>query len=243
MDWYYAENSERKGPVSDEALAQLAGSGVVSDTTLVWRAGLAGWQPYASVREAAPTAGAQALVFCSECGRQYTPAELVAIGSRQVCAGCKAMVLQRIREGSGSVSARPYAGFWIRFGAHMIDSVMLGIVNTIISLILIGSALAAEEPAIAVGAILGSYAIGIAIGMSYEGWFLVNKGATVGKMALGLKVIRASGAQITWGLAIGRYFSKLVSGMMLSIGFLMAAWDEERRTLHDRICDTRVVKG
>jgi uncharacterized RDD family membrane protein YckC len=242
MDWYYAENSERKGPVSEDALAHLAASGVVVDTTLVWRAGLADWQPYSTVRAGAPASGAPAAVFCSECGRQYAPGELVAIGSRQVCAACKGMVLQRIREGSASASGRPYAGFWIRFGAQMIDSVLLGIVNTIISLILIGSAMAAQDPAIAIGALIASYAIGIAIGVSYEGWFLVNKGATVGKMALGLKVVRASGAQITWGLAIGRYFSKLVSGMMLCIGYLMAAWDEEKRSLHDRICDTRVIK-
>jgi uncharacterized RDD family membrane protein YckC len=243
MDWYYAEGTERKGPVSDEALTQLAGSGAVSDTTLVWRAGFADWQPYGSVKAAPAAAAAPSLAFCSECGRQYMAGELVAIGSRQVCAACKGMVLQRIREGSATVSGRVYAGFWIRFAALLIDSVLLGAVNTVISLIVLGGAMAAGDPTAAVGALVATYAIGIAIGISYEGWFLVNKGATVGKMALGLKVIRASGGRITWGLAIGRYFAKIVSGMILSIGYLMAAWDEEKRSLHDRICDTRVVKS
>jgi uncharacterized RDD family membrane protein YckC len=250
MDWYYAEGNERKGPVSDEALAQLASSGVVVDSTLVWRAGFPDWQPYSSVRPAstvyaaaAAAAPAPALAFCTECGRQFPMAELVAIGGRQVCAACKPGALQKIREGSTAISGRVYGGFWIRFAAVIIDAILLGVVNTVITFMLIGGVMVSGDPTAAIGGLVLSYAINLGIAVAYEGWFLVNKGATIGKMALGLRVIRASGARITWGLAIGRYFAKIVSGMILLIGYLMAAWDEEKRSLHDRICDTRVIKA
>jgi uncharacterized RDD family membrane protein YckC len=76
---------------------------------------------------------------------------------------------------------------------------------------------------------------------AYEAWFLVNKSATPGKLILGLQVVRTDGRPFTWGAGIGRFFAYFLSSLTLYIGFLMAAWDEEKRALHDRICDTRVV--
>jgi uncharacterized RDD family membrane protein YckC len=48
---------------------------------------------------------------------------------------------------------------------------------------------------------------------------------------------------MTWSLAVGRYFAHMLSAFTLYIGYMMAGWDEEKRALHDRICDTRVVTG
>jgi uncharacterized RDD family membrane protein YckC len=79
--------------------------------------------------------------------------------------------------------------------------------------------------------------------MVYECWFVVNKGATPGKLILSLEVIRADGTRPGWGLAIGRYFAKILSSWpTLYIGYIMAGIDDEKRALHDRICNTRVVK-
>ena len=60
-------------------------------------------------------------------------------------------------------------------------------------------------------------------------------------MALGLKVIRADGGPISVGLAVGRYFAKILSALTLWIGFIIAGFDREKRTLHDHICGTRVI--
>jgi uncharacterized RDD family membrane protein YckC len=60
-------------------------------------------------------------------------------------------------------------------------------------------------------------------------------------MALGLKVVRSNGAPLGWGVSIGRYFMYIVSGIILGIGYIMAGFDDEKRTLHDRACDTRVI--
>jgi uncharacterized RDD family membrane protein YckC len=61
-------------------------------------------------------------------------------------------------------------------------------------------------------------------------------------MALKLRVVRADGSPVGYGLAAGRYLSKILSALILLIGYIMAAFDEQKRALHDRICDTRVVR-
>ena len=67
-------------------------------------------------------------------------------------------------------------------------------------------------------------------------------GATPGKMACGLKVVMADGGKVTYLRALGRAFSEILSGIILYIGYIMAGFDDEKRALHDRICDTRVIK-
>ena len=66
-------------------------------------------------------------------------------------------------------------------------------------------------------------------------------GATLGKRALGLRVITERGGPISLSLDTVRYLAQLVSSATLSIGYIMAAFDPEKRALHDRICNTRVV--
>jgi uncharacterized RDD family membrane protein YckC len=80
------------------------------------------------------------------------------------------------------------------------------------------------------------------LGCSYETFFLVKFGATPGKMAMGLKVVRPDGSGIQIGRAVGRYFAKMLSGMILYIGYIMVGFDSQKRGLHDMICETRVIK-
>jgi uncharacterized RDD family membrane protein YckC len=75
------------------------------------------------------------------------------------------------------------------------------------------------------------------------------KGATVGKMACGLKVVRADGRSLGWGVSFGRFFmwNIVTSGIpylnlvLMLVSSIMAGVDEEKRALHDRVCDTRVI--
>ncbi len=150
-----------------------------------------------------------------------------------------------------------YGGFWIRFVARLIDGILVGIVGAIITLPLaflgLGSmALTAnsDNPGAALAAlpaIIAAQGIGmlirLALAVAYEAYFLTTKGATLGKIALGLKVVRADGGPITMGLAIGRYFATILSAMILMIGYIMAAFDPQKRALHDRLCNTYVVYG
>ena len=68
-------------------------------------------------------------------------------------------------------------------------------------------------------------------------------GATIGKIGLNLKIIRADGTAVTRSWALRRYFAMGLSLLTGTVGFLMAAFDPEKRALHDRICATRVVRG
>ncbi len=91
------------------------------------------------------------------------------------------------------------------------------------------------------GAMLTLTLVSMLVAFLYEVIMIRYYGATVGKMAIGVKVIRTDGSDVGWGVSIGRYFMKIVSGMILAIGYIMAGFDDEKRALHDRVCDTRVV--
>jgi uncharacterized RDD family membrane protein YckC len=147
-----------------------------------------------------------------------------------------------------------YAGFWIRFVAFLIDAILVGIVGFIITLPLtllgIGSAISINQndPGAAVAALPAliaaqglSFVIRLALFIAYEAYFLPKRGATLGKMALGLKVIRTDGGPISVGLAIGRTFAYMLSGVILYIGYIMAGFDPQKRALHDRLCNTYVI--
>ena len=84
--------------------------------------------------------------------------------------------------------------------------------------------------------------VGMAIGVAYETFFVGKWGATLGKMAVGIKVVRSNGENVTYMRAFGRVFAKMVSAIILLIGYIMAAFDGEKRALHDHMCDTRVIR-
>jgi uncharacterized RDD family membrane protein YckC len=142
-----------------------------------------------------------------------------------------------------------YAGFWTRFLAKFIDGIVMGAVNMVVSLIgaavfgvAMAGAAAQGSVAAALGLQLGLWLIQMTLSGVYYVLFLGRFGATPGKMALRIKVVRSDGSPVTYGRAFGRYFADMLSGLTLGIGYIMAAFDEEKRALHDRLCDTRVIR-
>lgn len=147
-----------------------------------------------------------------------------------------------------------YAGFWIRFLAYLIDSfvVFVGLMIIVIPVAVILGVMGA------VGANSGS-------GPNLEGlegpltavWYLVSFGgqwlyeafmtssakqATLGKMAVGLQVTDLDGNRISFGRATGRFFAKLLSGIILLIGYLMQPFTQKKQALHDILAGTLVLK-
>jgi uncharacterized RDD family membrane protein YckC len=256
MDWYYAESGRQIGPIKEEALEVLVRSGVIQPETLVWQQGMPAWQPYRTVRPAAVAVGAdsvapavapsdQALRFCSECGRPFPQSELIPFGSSFVCAGCKQTFAQKLREGVNVGLAFRYGGFWIRAVAILIDGAILFTVNMLLNvagaMLLLRGITQTANPGMVVAYQGVLFLLGLAIGIAYSAFFLVKYAATPGKMALRLKVITARGSPINTPLAIGRYFAHYLSALTLGIGYIMAGFDDQKRALHDRICDTRVI--
>lgn len=101
MDWFYALNGERLGPVTDSQLDELVRSGSINTATLVWREGMANWQPLDAARPVVPPApGAPAGNACAECGRILPQQDLIRLNNCWICAQCKPVFLQRLGEGA-----------------------------------------------------------------------------------------------------------------------------------------------
>lgn len=258
MDWYYAESGRQIGPIQEDSFEALVRSGVVRPDTLVWQQGMQNWQPYGTVAPAQPQPAAVATAvadsstrFCTECGRPFRQSELIPFGNSFVCATCKEVFAHKLREGVNAGSALRYGGFWIRFVALLIDAAILGTVSILLSMVgalvffrgmvpgVPGASLAYSGIFIAYQGVM--FLINLAIGISYSVYFWTRYGATPGKLALRLKVITSRGGPISVPLAIARYFAYYVSVFTLGIGYIMAGLDPQKRALHDRICDTRVI--
>ncbi len=196
----------------------------------------------AVVAAAAPAGVAVQPHYCSQCGREYPSEELVRFGAATVCANCKDIYAQRLRETGQVAGARVYGGFWIRFVAVVVDGIALWIVNFAIQTVTNTRITNPYNMGLVMSSIGINFLISTAISLFYEAFFLVQYGATPGKMILKLKVITPDGGRITWGRAVGRYFAKILSGITLMIGYIMAGFDPEKRALHDYIAGTRVIR-
>ena len=83
--------------------------------------------------------------------------------------------------------------------------------------------------------------IGLAGGWLYSAMMeSSSRQATVGKMAFGMKVTDLQGQRLSFGLATGRHFAKILSGLILCIGFIMVGFTEKKQGLHDMIVGTLV---
>jgi uncharacterized RDD family membrane protein YckC len=150
-----------------------------------------------------------------------------------------------MKEGAEVAGTLRYAGFWIRGLALMLDGLIFGIPMLVIQ-VLVGFAFLAPgadaDPVRSMGYLQGINAL-VSIGLiALTVWFWGRFGATPGKMICGLRIVRPDGGRLGYARALGRYFAQILSYVILYIGVIMAAFDSEKRALHDRICDTRVIR-
>lgn len=200
-------------------------------------------------------------MFCSKCGTQVQQ-------NAQFCQGCGAPQqaqaapqvyqqpqpaqqphsYQQAPQGQYAPTGPQYGGFWIRLVAALIDGLIISIIGYLGSLI--------------VGFVVGGFVgmvgnadAGIGMGMLAGGLFsfVINwyyftymesskKQATFGKAAVGLIVTDLNGNRISFGKANVRFFSKILSCLILYIGFLMVAFTKKKQGLHDMIAETLVIK-
>jgi len=155
-------------------------------------------------------------------------------------------------------SEKRYAGFWLRFAAHIIDQLILQLVVGIISLPMIfgmvaGIIAASKEiggssKAIAILSVIFGF-IGLLFMISLvAGWlyYAIMESSklqgTLGKMAVDIKVTDIEGNQISFARATGRYFGKIISNMTLYVGYIMAGLTVRKQALHDIMSDCLVVR-
>jgi hypothetical protein len=113
MNWYYADGNQKKGPFSESEFKELLKKRVINLDTLVWREGLDGWVPLsrfvkknkpAEVRAEEPLRMEK--MQCSECGSFFPRDQLVPIENKLVCASCKPIVIQKLKEGVNESQAK-----------------------------------------------------------------------------------------------------------------------------------------
>ncbi len=140
------------------------------------------------------------------------------------------------------------AGFWKRVAAYCLDSVIVGVAGMVVAGLIggvIGGLMAVSGMGNELSLVLIQLVanlLSLVLTAGYYAWFHASHSmATPGKMAVGIKVVRTDGARISLARGIGRYFATILSGLILGIGFLMAAFTERKQALHDMVCDTLVV--
>jgi uncharacterized RDD family membrane protein YckC len=140
-----------------------------------------------------------------------------------------------------------YAGFWWRFLAYLIDQ-MIGFclffpLGIVLGVIIVASGEDPNSPAI-LGARLSVQGLSFLLTWLY--YALCESSSwqgTIGKKLLGLRVTDLNGQPISFAKATGRHFGKILSALILGIGFIMIAFSDQKQGLHDTLAGTLVLKG
>lgn len=153
-----------------------------------------------------------------------------------------------------------YAGFWLRFVAVIIDGIIIGVVQSFVFvpiLAAVGLSFASgaedmdlsdpDQAAGMIGTIMaaagGLWILAMIIQVLYFTFMESSKmQATVGKLALGLKVTDLEGNKLDFTKALIRNLSRIISNLTMLIGYIIAGFTEKKQALHDMIAGTLVLK-
>ena len=133
-----------------------------------------------------------------------------------------------------------YGGFWRRFAALTIDTIILYLFTIILSLI--GTRLMPIYNGFTWGAVIPYYGMALIINAGYFTYFHGISGQTPGKRMLGLRVVQTGGERMTPGIAFLRWVGYIISKAPLFLGFIWAAFDGRKQGWHDKIAGTFVIR-
>jgi len=198
---------------------------------------------------------ADGTAFCGSCGRPIVGYNVGQATSAVPPAGLAAPVSGVPGVG---VAATVYAGFWLRFVAYLIDAALTALVIGVIVAVFVaiagvgffrsmGEGTNPANPAFPV-ALLATiwFFLIVATVASWLYYALMESSqtqGTLGKMAISLAVTDAQGRPVTFGRASGRFFAKIITGLIpFAIGYIMAGFTEKKQALHDMIASCLVVR-
>lgn len=248
-----------RGPVPHAFVEDRVRSGVWPSSISIAVVGSSDWKPFIVPSSPATDMDQQATVAFSTIRAEAMapsaasaprPAAPAAVDMR-MAAAAPAAVAFTPSAAAGNLLPEGgivHAGFWRRFAAYSLDSLILTIpfliVFGLLGYLSFRAAMSGESPGgmiflfyflAYVGAIVGSW---LYFAKFESG---VNQ-ATPGKRIMGLKVTNASGERITFGRATGRFFGKIVTGIIpFGIGWMMAGFTGRKQALHDMMASTCVV--
>jgi uncharacterized RDD family membrane protein YckC/ribosomal protein L40E len=203
-----------------------------------------------------------ASLFCFKCG--FKLPEYVN-QDKKICIGCQAPNSAssqycykcglKLPDTPGNVSLLRYGGFWIRLLASIIDNLIISTFTSIIStpflLHFVGqlsddSYFNSLDDHTIKTSVLIFYLIlifgTIIIQVAYETIAVGKWGKTIGKAALGLKVVKPDSSRVSYWRALGRSLARQLNQFTFGLTFLMVAFTQKKRGLHDYIADTVVIK-
>ncbi|AGG90743.1 MULTISPECIES: RDD family protein [Rhodanobacter] len=237
MEIWIGRDGERHGPYKEDDVRQWLRSGQVSPADLAWHEGLADWQPLS-------------VLFPD-----------VAVAPPPATANPYAAPAAPLLPQTTAAALEDHAGFWKRVAAYILDAIVLYIPQVLIEKAFGGDAAKAALKQASLDAVGNPDAM-MAANMHYYStmwpamllivvlgvlYFTVCESSawqgTLGKLALGIRVTDLEGRRISFPRALGRYFAKILSAIILGVGFLMVAWTQRKQGLHDMICGTLVLNG
>lgn len=133
-----------------------------------------------------------------------------------------------------------YANFWKRVAAQMFDQIILGVITSGFAALLAITVIPAE---VTIQQLYAATTIGSLVinWLYFAAMESSTAQATLGKLAIELRVVDMNGQRIGFGRASGRFFGKMVSGLMLGIGYLMVGFTPKRQAMHDMLTDCLVI--
>ena len=234
-----------RGPMPRVLVEERVEHGLWPDRLMVAEVGSNQWRPFRELSPAAPVAHADDvaeepdIAMATSRPAGYAPTSAADHGHNLAAVSAVGEVAQ---VGALPDGAAIHAGFWRRCAAYVIDYFITFIASYVVGFgagLALGAGQGAEGVMAApmVGALLG-----LIIGWLY---FALQESsatqATLGKRALGIKVTDGNGMRIGFGRATGRFFGKLLSGLIFGIGFILAGFTARKQALHDMLASTLVV--
>ncbi|HMB57800.1 MAG TPA: RDD family protein [Arenimonas sp.] len=248
--WYYVDSQQQRvGPVPAEELRSAYREGRITGDSLVWRDGMAQWQPLRqfeiefdledepAILQAPPPTIVTPVAVSTDASPYAPPQAPVAMATYF----------------NANATDIVYAGFWRRFAAWFVDATLVTIVYYAIFFAIMmiagvglrgfepGADPAAMQPMMMVVILMGYVVYPIISSLYFVFQESSEAQATLGKRLLGIKVTDLDGQRLSRGRALGRWASHIVSLLTMYIGYIVAAFTERKQGLHDMVASTLVV--
>ncbi len=222
------------GPVNRARLDSLAALGVVQAETPVREGREGPWRTYETPVVIGNSVPPPLRIACTSCGETFPPNALLTYEERLLCGSCKVSFFQHRKQGTWADHYELTGALWKRALAKLLDF------NIFLMVALFSNSWLSDLGASVIWSGLFSL---ICVGalLAFFVYSLVQFGGTPGKRALRLAVVDVDNRRLGYGLAFTRLMAECISFACLTMGYIMALVDPDRMTLHDRICQTRVV--
>jgi uncharacterized RDD family membrane protein YckC len=219
MDWYYIDSSKpegkrRNGPWSPRQMLSFAEQGAFAAETLVWRDGFENWKPWSTAEP-----------------------EL-----KDEFKGKKIDVVEDKKALPSDLAKASYASLGLRFCAFTLDLIIMQFIFILLTPLHGYFGVISPTPQTTPQEFTPSVFFFLGIMLFYGSFFVKQFSGTPGKIALRLAVVRSNGEPMTWNCAFLRSVAVIFSLLSFGIGCLLAVFDSEKRTMHDFIANTKVLK-